>query len=62
MWDTIKVIIGLLLMVVIGIVIFIGKVLLAPINPAEVAQGLPAFPVIGIVVFVVCIFMEMGEK
>ena len=62
MWDTIKVIIGLLIMTVIGLVVFLGDFLLSPINPGEVAQGLPAFPVIGIVFFVVCIFMEMGEK
>lgn len=62
MWDTIKVIIGLLLMVVIGIVIFIEKVLLAPINPAEVAQGLPAVPVIVIVGLVIVLIMDLCEK
>ena len=62
MWDTIKVIIGLLLMVVIGIVIFIGKVLLAPINPTEVAQGLPAVPVIVIVGLVIVLIMDLCEK
>lgn len=62
MWDTIKVIIGLLLMVVIGIVIFIGKVLLAPINLAEVAQGLPAVPVIVIVGLVIVLIMDLCEK
>ena len=62
MWDTIKVIIGLLLMVVIGIVIFIGKVLLAPINLAEVAQGLPAVPVIVIVGLVIVLIMEFKDK
>lgn len=62
MWDIIKVIIGLLLMTVIGIVIFIGKVLLAPINPAEVAQGLPAVPVIVIVGLVIVLIMDLCEK
>lgn len=62
MLDTIKVIIGLLLMVVIGIVIFIGKVLLAPINLAEVAQGLPAVPVIVIVGLVIVLIMDLCEK
>ena len=62
MWDTIKVIIGLLLMTVIGIVIFIGKVLLTPINPAEVANGGVAFPVIGIVIFVILLIMEFKDK
>ena len=62
MWDTIKVIIGLLLMVVIGIVIFTGKVLLAPINLAEVAQGLPAVPVIVIVGLVIVLIMDLCEK
>ena len=49
-------------MVVIGIVIFIGKVLLAPINPAEVAQGLPAVPVIVIVGLVIVLIMDLCEK
>ena len=57
-----KVVIGLLLMTVIGIVIFIGKVLLTPINPAEVAQGLPAVPVFVIIGLVMVLIMDLCEK
>lgn len=62
MWDTIKVIIGLLLMTVIGLLVFLGDFLLSPINPGEVAQGLPAFPVIGFVVLLICLIMDLMEK
>lgn len=62
MWDTIKVIIGLLLMTVIGLLVFVGDFLLSPINPGEVAQGLPVFPVIGFVVLLICLIMDLMEK
>lgn len=62
MWDTIKVFIGLLLMAVIGIVIFVGNFLLSPVNPGEVAQGLPAVPVIVIVGLVIVLIMDLCEK
>lgn len=45
MWDTIKVIIGLLIMCVIGVIIFGIATLIKPANPAEVAEGLPVVPV-----------------
>lgn len=62
MWDTIKVIIGLLLMVVIGGIIFVVATLLSSVNPAEVAQGLPAVPVIVIVGLVIVLIMEFKDK
>lgn len=49
-------------MAVIGIVAYGVTFLLSPVNPSEVAEGLPPFPVIGIVVFVVAIILEMKEK
>jgi hypothetical protein len=56
MWDTIKVIIGLVIMAVIIIICCVVSFLVKPINPAEVAQGLPPVPtfvVIGLVAFLI---------
>lgn len=56
MWDTIKVIIGLVIMAVIIIICFVVSSLIKPINPAEVAQGLPPVPVfvvVGLAAFLV---------
>lgn len=62
MWDTIKVIIGLCIMVILGGIIFVVATLLSPVNPAEVAQGLPAVPVIVIVGLVIVLIMDLCEK
>lgn len=62
MWDTIKVIIGILLMTVIGVMLFVADFLFSPINPGEVAQGLPAFPIIGFVALLICLIMDLMEK
>ena len=62
MWDTIKVIIGLCIMVILGGIIFVVATLLSPLNPAEVAQGLPAVPVIVIVGLVIVLIMEFKDK
>lgn len=62
MWDFIKVIIGLTIMGIIGLVVFVVSFLLSPVNPDEVAEGLPAFPVIGIVVLVICLILDLKEK
>ena len=62
MWDTIKVIIGLCIMVILGGIIFVVATLLSPVNTAEVAQGLPAVPVIVIVGLVIVLIMEFKDK
>lgn len=62
MWDFIKVIIGLTIMGIIGLVVFVVSFLLSPVNPGEVSEGLPAFPVIGIVVLVICLILDLKEK
>ncbi len=62
MWDVIKVVIGLLLMTVIGLIIFAGSFLLSPINSAEVAEGLPAVPKIVFVGLVIILIMDLCEK
>lgn len=54
MWDTIKVIIGLIIMGIIIVICFLGRCSIQPVNISEVAQGLPAVPVfvvIGLIVF-----------
>ena len=62
MWDTIKVIIGLCIMVILGGIIFVVATLLSPVNPAEVAHALPAVPVIVIVGLVIVLIMDLCEK
>lgn len=56
MWDTIKVIIGLIIMGIIIVICFLGRCSIQPANPSEVAQGLPAVPVfvvIGLIAFLI---------
>jgi len=59
MWNTLKVIIGIIILVLIGILIFIISSLLAPVNAQEVAPGGVAFPVIGIIVLGICLFLDI---
>lgn len=59
MWDTIKVIIGLLIMCVIGVIIFGIATLTKPVNPAEVAEGLPAVPVFVVVGLVALLIWDI---
>lgn len=62
MWDLIKVILGVFIMVVIGLVIFVVSYLLSPVNPREVAIGGTAFPVAGIIVLIICLILDLKEK
>lgn len=62
MRDFIKVIIGLCIMVILGGIFFVVATLLSPLNPGEVANGGVAFPVIGIVIFVILLIMEFKDK
>ena len=59
MWNTIKVNIGIIILVLIGILIFIISSLLAPVNAPEVAHGGVAFPAIGIIVLGICLFFDI---
>ena len=62
MWDLIKVILGVFIMVVIGLVIFVVSYLLSPVNPREVANGGIAFPVAGIIVLIICLVLDLKKK
>lgn len=56
MWDTFKVIIGLIIMAIIIVICYVVSSLITPSNPSEVAQGLPAVPVfvvVGLVAFLI---------
>lgn len=56
MWDTIKFIIGLIIMAIIIVIRCVVRYLIRPENTSEVAQGLPAVPVfvvIGLIAFLI---------
>lgn len=59
MWDTIKFIIGLIIMAIIIVICCVVSSLIQPANPSEAAQGLPAVPVFVVVGLIALLIYEL---